>query len=110
MDEGTQTGEISSLRRGLQRHYVNILASLVLRNASQSGTATSLLDFVAMETTWGAPEDARVLARYQLRRIRDQVSKTINQDGDRIELMTLAHLEDVRDRITKVLEAPLEAL
>ncbi len=110
MDEATWDAEISSLRRGLQRHYINILSSLVLRNASQSGTANTLLDFVAMEVTWGAPEDARVLARYHLRHIGDRINRTVNRTGSQMELTSLAHLEAVRDRIAKVLDAPLEAL
>jgi hypothetical protein len=110
MNEGNWGQDISSVRRGLQRHYLNILSSLVLRNSSQSDTATNLLDFVAMEMTRGAPEDARVLARYQLRQIQDRVIRVINHGGEQLELTSLAHLEAVRDRIAKVLDAPLEGL
>jgi hypothetical protein len=108
--EGSKGETISSLRRGLQRHYLNILSSLVLRNASQANSATSLLDFIAKEITWGAPEDARVLARYQLRQIQSGVTRALGRGGTEMDLTSLAHLEDVRDRITKVLEAPLEGL
>mgnify|MGYP006278082361 CR=1 FL=1 len=110
MDDSTPSSSIASVRRGLQRHYVNILSSLVLRNASRSISAANLLDFVAMEITWDAPEDARVLARYQLRQIQGRLTRTLQRQGEQMELTSRAHLEDVRDRIGKVLEAPLEAL
>ena len=110
LDEEAWGQGISSVRRGLQRHYMNILSSLVLRNASQSDTANTLLDFIAMEITLGAPEDARVLARYHLRQIGESVNRAINRAGSQMEVTSLAHLESVRDRIAKVLDAPLEAL
>jgi hypothetical protein len=110
LDQASLSQEISSLRRGLQRHYLNILSSLVLRNSSQADRATNLLDFIAMEITRGAPEDARVLARYQLRQIQAGVHRSLTRNGDPIDVTALAHLQDVDDRITKVLEAPLEGL
>jgi hypothetical protein len=109
-DEENLEQDIASVRRGLQRHYVNILSNLVLRNASRAGAATSFLDFIAIDITWNAPEDARVLARYHLNRIQDTLTRTINRRGDQMSLTSLAHLEDIRDRISKVLDARLEAL
>lgn len=99
---------ISSLRRGLQRHHLNILSNLVLRrNFWDALSAQSFMDFIALATTLGAPEDARVLARYQLRQIQQEASDTLRRHSDRLELTTRAHLEDVRDRVARVLEAPL---
>ncbi|NJL44970.1 MAG: hypothetical protein HC922_02925 [Leptolyngbyaceae cyanobacterium SM2_3_12] len=99
---------ISSLRRGLQRHHLNILTSLFLRNYAAGVEATDLLDYIAIETTYGAPEDARVLARYQLKQIQRAVADYSRRHGNRLDMTTVAYLEDVGDRITQVLAAPLQ--
>ena len=65
---------------------------------------------MATLSTLGAPEDARVLARYQLRQIEQDVTDTLSQYGGRMEVTTQAHLEDTRDRIARVLSAPLLGL
>ncbi|MGF1458120.1 MAG: zinc-dependent metalloprotease [Leptolyngbyaceae cyanobacterium] len=103
--------EISSLRRGLQRHHLNILSNLVLRRTFWDAlSAQSFNEFIAVLSTVGAPEDARVLARYQLRQIQQDISDTLSRYDDRMAVTTQAHLEDVRDRITRVLNAPLLGL
>ena len=100
--------EVSSLRRGLQRHHLNTLSNLVLRRTLWDAlSAQSFTDFMALVSTLGAPEDARVLARYQLRQISQDVEDTLSRYGGRMAITTQAHLEDVRDRIERVLEAPL---
>ena len=102
---------VSSLRRGLQRHHLNILSNLVLRRTFWDALdAQSFNEFVATLSTLGAPEDARVLARYQLRQIEQDVEDTLSQYAGRMEVTTQAHLEDARDRITRVLSAPLLGL
>lgn len=106
-----ETPEVSSLRRGLQRHHLNILSNLVLRRGRQSlDSAQSFVDFMALRTTLDAPEDARVLARYQLRQIYQDVGRALSRYGRQMDVATLAHWEDVRDRIDRVLEAPLQGL
>ncbi|MEO1298022.1 MAG: zinc-dependent metalloprotease, partial [Cyanobacteria bacterium J06636_16] len=103
--------EVSSLRRGLQRHHLNILSNLVLRRTFWDAlSAQSFTDFIALLSTVGAPEDARVLARYQLRQISQDVEATLSNYEGRMAVTTQAHLEDVRDRISRVLEAPLLGL
>ncbi|MEM6438054.1 MAG: zinc-dependent metalloprotease, partial [Cyanobacteria bacterium P01_D01_bin.115] len=102
---------VSSLRRGLQRHHLNILSNLVLRRTfADALLSQSFNEFVATLSTLGAPEDARVLARYQLRQIEQDVTDTLSQYGGRMEVTTQAHLEDTRDRIARVLSAPLLGL
>lgn len=98
---------IDSLRRGLQRQHLTILSNLVLRGYDGISNAQSLGELIGAASTVGAPEDARVLARYQLRQIQDAVERTLNR-GPSLDLTTQAHLEDVRDRIAKVLEARLQ--
>ncbi|MBN3899436.1 MAG: zinc-dependent metalloprotease [Nostoc sp. NOS(2021)] len=77
--------KISSLRRGLQREYLNILTAMVLRKES-------------------VPEDARTLAWYKLKQL-DEKLKQVNSEDE----YTKAHLLETRDRIEKVLNAPLQA-
>lgn len=98
---------ISSLRRGLQRHHLNTLTSLVLRNHGSGEGVTDLLEFVAQEFTFGAPEEARVLARYQLRQIQGAIAQYLSRQGRRLDTATVAYLQDAGDRIGKVLDAPL---
>jgi len=103
--------DVSSLRRGLQRHHLNILSNLVLRRTFWDALSSqSFTEFMATLSTLGAPEDARVLARYQLRQIRQDLDDTLSRYNGRLEVTTQAHLEDARDRITRVLEAPLLGL
>ncbi|MEH1850522.1 MAG: zinc-dependent metalloprotease [Nostoc sp.] len=76
--------KITSLRRGLQRQYLDILTAMVLRKES-------------------VPEDARTLAWYKLKQL-DQKLKGVNSEDE----YTKAHLLETRDRIEKVLNAPLQ--
>ncbi|MDY6902220.1 MAG: hypothetical protein SWZ49_29740, partial [Cyanobacteriota bacterium] len=75
--------EISSLRRGLQRKYLDILANMVLRKVK-------------------VPEDARTLAWYKLRQLAEKLDDAKSEDE-----YTKAHLLETRQRISKVLNAPL---
>ncbi|HYX15600.1 MAG TPA: zinc-dependent metalloprotease [Nostoc sp.] len=77
--------KIASLRRGLQRQYLDILTAMVLRK-----------EYV--------PEDARTLAWYKLRQLNEKL-KGVNSEDE----YTKAHLLETRDRIEKVLNAPLQA-
>ncbi|MBE9057138.1 zinc-dependent metalloprotease [Sphaerospermopsis sp. LEGE 08334] len=76
--------EISSLRRGLQRQYVNFLTAMVLRKVD-------------------VPEDARTLAWYKLKQLNQQLKRVRSDDE-----YTKAHLLETRDRIEKALNAPLQ--
>ncbi|MGB6296594.1 MAG: zinc-dependent metalloprotease [Rivularia sp. (in: cyanobacteria)] len=75
--------EITSLRRGLQRKYLDILANMVLRKVN-------------------VPEDARTLAWYKLGQLAEKLDDTKSDDE-----YTKAHLLETRQRISKVLNAPL---
>jgi hypothetical protein len=80
----SQSWKISSLRRGLQRQYLAILTGMVLRKEA-------------------VPEDARTLAWYKLRQLRDKLADVSSDDE-----YTKAHLLETRDRIEKILNAPLQ--
>ncbi|QIR39433.1 zinc-dependent metalloprotease [Tolypothrix sp. PCC 7910] len=77
--------KISSLRRGLQREYVNILSDMVLRK-----------EYV--------PEDARTLAWYKIKQLNEKLAGA-NSDDE----YTKAHILETRDRIEKVLNAPIRS-
>ncbi len=98
---------LSSLRRGLQRHHLNILTRLFLRNTGPDAAPTDLLDYLALETTANAPEDARLLARHQLRQLQTAVGDYANRFGRQLDTTTLAYLEDVDDRINRILDASI---
>jgi hypothetical protein len=100
-------GEIPGLRRGLQRQYLNILVNMTLRNTRAGDEATSIADRIAATNTEGVPDEARILARYQLQQLRGKIAGAI---GDkRWDLLSRAHLEESRDRITKALDAGLRS-
>lgn len=82
--------DISSFRRALQREHLNILARMTLRQSR-------------------VPEDARTLAWYQLNELADRMDAMINRFGDDVDLYTKAHLAESRDRILKVLDAPIQS-
>lgn len=98
----------SSLRRGLQRHHLNILTRLFLRPSGADAQPSDFLDFLAIEGTLGAPEDARLLARHQLGQLQRAIATYLNRHSRRLDTTTLAYLEDVEDRITKVLDARMQ--
>ncbi|BAT54382.1 hypothetical protein NOS3756_33510 [Nostoc sp. NIES-3756] len=77
--------KITSLRRGLQREYLDILIAMVLRR-----------EYV--------PEDARSLAWYKLKQLNEKL-KSVNTNDE----YTKAHLLETSDRIEKALNAPLQA-
>ncbi|MBD2528581.1 zinc-dependent metalloprotease [Nostoc flagelliforme FACHB-838] len=82
---------ISSIRRSLQREYLNILLEMIL------GTTNT-------------PEDGRTLAWYKLRQLQKAIDVRLKQLGGvppLDDIYTLAHLEASGDRITKALNAHL---
>jgi len=82
--------EISTFRRSLQREHLAILIGMVLRKTN-------------------VPEDARSLAWYELRQLREGLSKSIRNLDRNADAYTRAHLEETRDRISKVLNAQIQS-
>ncbi|KYC36424.1 peptidase M43 [Scytonema hofmannii PCC 7110] len=79
---------ISSIRRSLQREHLNVLLAMVLRTAD-------------------VPEDGRTIAWYKLRQLQKAVDAGLKQQGEKLDIYTLAHLEETCDRIYKALNARL---
>jgi Met-zincin/Domain of unknown function (DUF5117) len=80
--------EISTFRRSLQREHLAILIGMVLRKTN-------------------VPEDARSLAWYELRQLREGLSKSIRNLDRNADAYTRAHLQETRDRISKVLNSQI---
>ncbi|NJL62373.1 MAG: zinc-dependent metalloprotease [Methylacidiphilales bacterium] len=81
--------KISSLRRGIQRRYLDVLTGMVLRKGE---------DFSSV------PEDARTIAWYKLKQL-DEKLKSVNSDDE----YTKAHILETRDRIDKILDARIQS-
>ncbi len=84
-----QPMKISSLRRALQREHLKIMTNMVLQ-------------------TQDVPEDARTLAWYNLRQLRDKLNKAMSHSG-KLDEYSKAHLEATRDRISKTLNAEIQS-
>ena len=110
LDTTEGSPRINSLRRGLQRYHLDILTNQVLRRSLEDAiNANTFMDFMATLITLEAPEDARLLARAQLRQLATEIQQVLRQ-GDRLDRLTRAHLEAVSDRITQTLNASFRAL
>lgn len=81
--------KISSLRRALQREHLELTTKMVLR-------------------TVDVPEDARTLAWYNLRLLRDRLNKTLSRSR-KLDEYTKAHLEETQARINKTLNAEIQS-
>lgn len=86
----TEPLRLSSLRRGLQREYLNQLVRMVLRKSR-------------------VPEDARSMAWYELKQLRGALDTTLKRHAKDLDVATRAHLEESSDRIAKALAAELQS-
>jgi hypothetical protein len=77
---------VSSLRRNLQRNYLQVLSNLALGRTS-------------------SPQDCQAIAYLQLGKLHEKMEKGKRQAG--LDSYTLAHLTASADRIQKVLEASM---
>jgi hypothetical protein len=101
-----QIKPINSVRRSLQRQYMNILISIALR-PSNLDSAADLADALALIFTAGAPEDARAIARYQLRQLKGNLEGVMGNRN--LDDYTKIHLAESRDRIAQALNASLRS-
>jgi hypothetical protein len=80
---------VSSLRRNLQREYVERMIDLTLPGGM----------------TGAAAKPVASLAAHHLRRLHERIGLVIEVPGGQLDTYTLAHLEDARHRIEKALDA-----
>ena len=109
IDPDNDDASIASIRRGLQRQHLQMLGNMSLRDPAAIREATNFLDFIVAIRILDAPEDARTLARYQLRQLHEEINRALRRHDDDMDTLTIAHLEDAQDRITKIIDAPLRS-
>lgn len=90
----------SSLRRGLQRFHLDLLTHVLVPDPTDPST---FLDWLAQATAAGAPTDARILARQQLRQLQTALQTYQRRHANQIDSLSRAHLEDVVSHIDRVL-------
>jgi hypothetical protein len=93
----------SVIRRNLQRHHLKELSNLVLGERS-GGRGL----FIVLGGGGSAPPDARSLARLHLREIQGRITTALKERNGGVDDTTLAHLEECRERIGRVLNASLQ--
>ncbi|HET6423887.1 MAG TPA: zinc-dependent metalloprotease [Planctomycetaceae bacterium] len=84
---------INSFRRNLQRNAAKRLISMAV--PSTSGFVLG----------GDVPEDARVLARSHLVKLKDSINATLTKGDLKLDEYSRAHLEDLQARITQALDA-----
>jgi hypothetical protein len=99
---------LSAIRRNLQREYLRRLSGIALGSTGRRPIGDAFL-FVSFDGNGDMPADARALARLHLKQIRERLEKALGEDGLAIDDTTRAHLEDCREKIAKVLDAPLSS-
>jgi uncharacterized protein DUF4953 len=82
-------GNITSIRRDLQRQYLGALVQMTVSPAP------------------GTPEDARVMARMTLRGLGADIDRALASPRAELDVATRAHLSDTRDRIDRALDAQM---
>jgi hypothetical protein len=102
-----QKPAISSLRRNLQREALGELLRLSLGGGRRSG-----LSVTRFSSSLGIPPDARSLATFHLKRLLEEVTNVLSENGGLAENVIIddssqAHLEDIQRRIEAVLDAEI---
>lgn len=94
-DTGKPLDAATAQRRNLQRQYVKTLSNMVLSGSN----------------SW--PADARSIARMQLKALVVKITRAMD-DGTKatppIDEVQLAHLDELKDRINRVLSAQIQGL
>lgn len=99
--------DISTIRRNLQREHVKRLAGMVL--GPRQGNTFYGLSIVNFYSSSPPPADARALARHHLSQLEKRLDHVLDDKESQITDYARAHLEEMREQITKVLDASLEA-
>lgn len=97
---------LSTIRRNLQREYVRRLSTLVL--GEKQPNFGGMFAFISMDGGGNYPADAKSLARMNLRRIAQGIDAKLSAKNRPIDDTTRAHLEEIRHKIGKVLEAQVD--
>jgi hypothetical protein len=97
----------SIIRRNLQREHLKKLTALVLGERA-SMPRWGYLTLVE-GTASSVPPDARSLARFHLREVGKRIDVALIAKAGDTDETTIAHLEECKEKITKVLSASMQA-
>jgi hypothetical protein len=112
LPKGDEKADLKSsiVRRNLQREHVKKLTALVLGDKSRSGPISLEELFEMMAGGGGSvPPDARSLARFHLTEIGKRIDRALKAGPAGADETTVAHLEECKERIAKVLAASMTA-
>ncbi len=93
----------STIRRNLQREYFRRLATMVL--GERKSPMSDYYGFILFMGNSSYPADAKSLARLHLKRIGDAVGKVLDTKDVALDDTCRAHFEELRQNITKTLNA-----
>ncbi len=99
----------SIVRRNLQREHLKKLATLVLGEKSSGGGSMRGFLVLVEGSSGSVPPDARSLARYHLREIGKRIDTALKARANDADETTIAHLDECKERIAKVLSASMQA-
>lgn len=88
-DRDDRSPMISSLRRNLQREHMQRLVDLILETSDDTAAYKPISN----------------LARMELRSLSEKIAATTERCGDKMDAYTTAHLNEVKQRIDRALEA-----
>ncbi|MDR3617812.1 MAG: zinc-dependent metalloprotease [Paludisphaera borealis] len=108
-DDKTAKPGLSTIRRNLQREYLRRLGGMVL--GDRGGSLGDGLSFVVLlgGSNSATPADARSLARLHLKDVLGRISNALATRGAQLDDTTRAHLEECKEKISKVLEARIDS-
>lgn len=93
----------------MQREHIKKLSTLVLGpKSSGSSYIIAMLFGDGDGGSTSTPPDARSLARMHLREVNDRIKSMLADRQVNTDDTTLAHLEECRERIAKVLDASMQ--
>lgn len=105
-DKDSKDG-LTIIRRNLQREHLKRLGEMAL--GSGGGSLPDDMGFVILIGGGNAsvPADARSLARMHLKEILGRITKELEAKGEKLDDTTRAHLEESKEKITRILDAQI---
>jgi len=100
--------EVSPIRRNLQREHVRKLSTIVI--GQQRNPFYAMFSYAYFSgNSYRYPADARSLARMHLHELGEKIIAVLEIEDLKLEDSSKAHLQEVREQISKVLNAEMDA-
>lgn len=103
MGKDVEIAPISKVRRNLQHLHIRYLSALAMSETKTSNPTNSFALFSGNAQPF--PNEARSLARRDIKRIRKYVVFQLKQADKKTDPVTVAHLEEIQDQLKKLLTA-----